>query len=187
MGLAAVALVGASCGLWVPAASGQTDTDGVIAGRVLSAVGAPVDGAAVLVLGLETGLEMGARSGANGEFLVVRVPVGEYAVEVENAGVVLTLPGLVVVALGQVTEVEARMRAPVGGAGLLAGVGLSEVGPDQLAQLPVDGGQWRSLALTVAGANGAAGVDESAGLASFRGLAVTENSSRVDGGSADQS
>jgi hypothetical protein len=150
-------------------------------------VGTPVEGAAVLVLGLETGLEMGALSGANGEFLVVRVPVGEYAVEVENAGVVLTLPGRVVVALGEVTEVEARMRAPVGAAELPASVDPSEVGPDQLAQLPVDGGQWRSLALTVSGANGAAGVDESAGLASYRGLAVTENGSRIDGGGADQS
>jgi hypothetical protein len=150
---AVAALAWAGCGLGEPAAWGQTDTDGAVGGRVLSAVGTPVEGAAVLVFGLETGLEMGARSGANGEFLVVRVPVGEYAVEVENAGVVLTLPGPVVVALGEVTEVEARMRAPVGGAGLLAVADPGEVGPDQLAQLPVDGGQWRSLALTVVGAN----------------------------------
>ncbi len=166
---------------------GQTGTDGAVGGRVLSAVGTPVEGAAVLVLDLATGLEMGALSGANGEFLVVRVPVGEYAVEVENSGVTLTLPGPVVVALGEVTEVEARMRAPVGGAGLPAGIDPSDVGPNQLADLPVDSGQWRALALTVSGANGAAGGDETAGLASYRGLAVNQNSSRVDGGSADQS
>jgi hypothetical protein len=187
IGTAVVSLAWVGCGLAGPAAWGQTDTDGAVGGRVLSAVGTPVEGAAVLVLGLETGLAMGARSGANGEFLVARVPVGEYAIEVEDAGVVLTLPGPVVVALGEVTEVEARMRAPVGGTGLLAGADPKEVGPDQLAQLPVDGGQWRSLALTVAGANGAASVDESEGLASYRGLAVTQNGSRVDGGSADQS
>ena len=56
----------------------------------------------------------------------------------------------------------------------------------QLAELPVDGGQWRSLALTVPGANAAAGEDEAAGDVSFRGVAVIENSSRSDGASSDE-
>ena len=54
-------------------------------------------------------------SGTRGEFLVVRLPVGEYEVTVEDAGAMLTLPGQVAVGLGEVTEITARLRAAVAG------------------------------------------------------------------------
>ena len=167
----------------------QSGTDGAIGGQVLSAAGSPVEGALVVARDLETGLAMRTRSGSKGEFLLVRLPVGEYELSVEEAGVELTLPEPVEVGLGEVTEVVARMRPPVSGQPNSPS-GASSGGTDlveaDLAALPVNGGQWRSLALTVAGANGAASGDENSADLSFRGVALTQNSSRTDGASGDQ-
>src|SRR5579872_5965274 len=69
------------------AVQAQTATDGAIGGRVLSAAGAPVAGALVVAQELETGLTLEEVSGAKGEFLVTRLPVGEHSVTVEDAGV----------------------------------------------------------------------------------------------------
>ena len=44
---------------------------------------------------------------------MVRLPVGEYAVTVKMRGMVMTLPAPVEVGLGEVTEMEARLRACV--------------------------------------------------------------------------
>ena len=180
-------LVWLGCGLGAGAWA-QSATDGAIGGWVLSA-GAPVAGAWVVVREVETGLALRARSGAHGEFLVARLPVGEYAVSVEDAGAVLTLPGPVEVGLGNVTEIEARIRpgASGPGAGRLSlpggakadGTRLREA---DLAVLPANG-EWRSLALMVAGANDAAGGDNDV---SFSGIAATQNSDRIDGASGDE-
>ena len=168
----------------------QSGTDGAIGGQVLSAAGSPVEGALVVARDLETGLAIQALSGSKGEFLVVRLPVGEYELSVEETGVELTLPEPVEVGLGEVTEVVARMRPPVSGQPNSPS-GTSSGGTDlveaDLAALPVNGGQWRSLALTVAGANDAAGGDEDSAGVSFRGVALTQNSTRTDGASGDQS
>jgi hypothetical protein len=168
----------------------QSGTDGAIGGQVLSAAGSPVEGASVMARNLETGLAMRARSGSKGEFLLVRLPVGEYELSVEEVGVELTLPEPVQVGLGEVTEVVARMRPPVSGqpnSPSGASGGGTDLPEADLAALPVNGGQWSSLALTVAGANSAAGVDENSADLSFRGVALTQNSSRTDGTSGDQS
>ena len=182
-----------SCGLGVigsgQAVWAQTGTDGAIGGHVLSASGAPVKGALVVVQEQETGLRERELSGARGEFLVVRLPVGEYVVTVLDAGEVLRLPEPVSVGLGEVTEVEARMRLPVAGQPSPPngeGGGATTVTQADLAVLPVDGGDWRSLALTAAGANGSAGGDDDAGDVSFRGVAVAQNSTRMDGASGDE-
>ena len=180
---------------WTRPAAAQTGADGAIGGVVLTATGALVDGAVVVVRGTETGLVERARSGTRGEFLVVRLPVGEYSLSVENVGGALTLPGPVVVSLGEVTEVEARMpvgRNPPAAAGSAgaddsvgqspAGVALGEVA---LAQLPVQDGEWRSLALVTPQANAAAEADDTAGEVTFRGVAMSQNSTQTDGLSAD--
>ena len=171
----------------------QSGTDGAIGGQVLSAAGSPVEGASVMARNLETGLAMRARSGSKGEFLLVRLPVGEYELSVEEVGVELTLPEPVQVGLGEVTEVVAQMRPPVSGqsnspsGANQVGSGGTNLPEADLAGLPVNGGQWSSLALTVAGANGAASGDEDSADVSFRGVAATENSSRTDGLSGDES
>ena len=180
------------CGLgagWV--ALGQTGTDGAIGGKIVSAVGTPVVGALVVVRGIETGLTVRARSGKRGEFLVVRLPVGAYVVTVGEAGVAITLPEPVLVRLGEVTEVEARVLPGGAGPGNASGgtgAGGSESGEEsELSELPVSGGEWRSLGLAASGANEAGGADDAAGTVSFRGVAVVENSSRTDGASGDES
>jgi len=183
-------LVWLSCGLGT--AWAQSATDGAIGGRVLSVAGAPVAGAQVVVRELETGLVQRARSGAHGEFLLVRLPVGEYTVTVEDAGAVMTLPGPVEVGLGEVTEVEARLPGPgqvkqLGGAsGVDATSSQRILTAADLARLPADGGDGSSLALTLAGANAAADEDENGSNVSFRGVAVDQNSNRVDGASGDE-
>jgi hypothetical protein len=144
----------------------------------------------VVVRGSETDLSVGTRSGVGGEFLVVRLPVGEYTVTIRSAGVVLTLPATVEVGLGEVTEVEARIAQPVagaGGSGGGTGLGSADVTEAEVAGLPVDGGDWRALADTVPGANGVGELDGGADEVSFRGVDLTQNSSRNDGASGDES
>jgi len=166
----------------------QSAVDGALGGQVVSAAGVPVSDAVVVATEIETGVSNRGLSGAHGEFLLVRLPVGDYLVTVEEMGFERTLAQPVHVALGEVSEVEARMQAEVAslpsGAGGATGQGAAgqattRLSADELAELPVDLGQWRMQALTVSGAG--------LGEAGFRGLAETENSSRMDGASGDQS
>ena len=83
-----LALAGFGSGLHAAAQSG---TDGAIGGQVVSAAGSPVAGALVVVRNLDTGLAMRTLSGTKGEFLLVRLPVGEYQLSVQEMGVELTL------------------------------------------------------------------------------------------------
>jgi hypothetical protein len=166
------------------AAWGQSADDGAIGGRVVSASGVPVAGAVVVARGAETGLEEVARSGARGEFLLVRLPVGAYALSVREMGMEVAVPGPVEVGLGGVTEVEARLGVGVAAGGATAA---AKVGDTQLQSLPVSDGAWRSLQLASPGANSAATADGGPGDVSFRGVALTENGSRTDGMSGDES
>jgi hypothetical protein len=167
----------------VVAGQAQSGVDGAIGGRVVSASGSPLADVEVEATEIDTGLATRGRSGEHGEFLLVRLPVGDYQVTVEKWGFELTLAGTVHVGLGEVAEVEAQMQAgvasPPSGDGGEAGQGAIRLSASELAGLPVDGGQWRTQALAVSGAE----LDE----ASFRGLAEIENSSRIDGASEDQS
>ena len=56
----------------------------------------------------------------------------------------------------------------------------------EIAQLPVDSRQWQALTLLTPQANPGS-ASEDLGLLSFRGLAPTQNSSRIDGADDDQS
>jgi hypothetical protein len=168
----------------------QSATDGAIGGRVLRSSGDPARGALVTAVQTDTGLAVRARSGAQGEFLVVRLPVGEYMLTVADDGAEMTLPELLVVELGEVTEVDARLSFSASGASSPSAMGHgtgTELTQADLASLPVDGGDWRSLSLATAGANPAAEEDEAAGEASYRGSAIVQNSSRADGTSGDES
>ncbi|HEY4382706.1 MAG TPA: carboxypeptidase-like regulatory domain-containing protein, partial [Acidobacteriaceae bacterium] len=182
----------AACGLGVVCgvvAEAQSWTDGAIGGRVLDVAGVPVAGAAMVARDVETGFVLRTRSGGHGEFLLVRLPVGDYALTAEVAGVVLTLPEPVAVVLGDVTEVEVRMSLP--GAGVQAPDDTPEAGSivteAQLATLPIDGGDWRASVLAAAGASNGAGDEDSSDDLSFRGIALSQNSLSGDGTSGDES
>jgi hypothetical protein len=192
MGMGAGILVLLLCGGWV-SVMGQTAVDGVVHGVVLDAGGAAVRGAQVQVEESATGFVARAVTDQGGEFLVARVPVGTYRVVVDAAGFArLVLPG-VVVEVGAATGLNARLRiAGVATAvTVTAGEDVSEpestavgstVTAGEIERLPVNGRRWQTFALLTPTVN-----PDAAGLLSFRGQAVTQNSTVVDGADDDQS
>jgi hypothetical protein len=69
----------------VPAAFAQQTTGG-ITGVVTDAQGGLIAGAAVDVIGEETGLKRGQMSGANGYYAFVNLPIGHYTITVTHDG-----------------------------------------------------------------------------------------------------
>jgi Carboxypeptidase regulatory-like domain/TonB dependent receptor len=197
-----------ACLLWCCAAAtvetcawGQTAVDGAISGFVVDAGGRALPGAVVQVQSVASGTTARMTTGGRGEFLVGHLPAGEYRVVVDFALFARLTLQPVIVELGGVTSVEARLRVggvatsvtvkaepglpvSVGVANLSSGADASVVTPDEIERLPVNGRRWQTFAQLVPGVN----VDpEGDGSLSFRGVASTQNSSRVDGGDDDQS
>ena len=173
-------------------ARGQTAVDGALHGVVVDAGGAAVRGASVAVEDAASGFVAHAASDKGGEFLLARVPVGTYRVVVVASGFErLVLTGVVVEA-GAVTGVDARLHVAgvsttvtvtAGGRSAVESTAVaSTVTAGEIQRLPVRGRRWQSFALLTPTANA-----DAAGLLSFRGLAVTQNSTAVDGMSDDQS
>jgi hypothetical protein len=177
----------------------QTAVDGAISGFVADASGAAVAGAAVRVRELSTDLTGGATTGGKGEFLVARLPAGEYRVTVEYAGFAPLVVENVTVEVGGVTAVDGTMHV----AGVATAVTVtaedagtasvedasstavaSTVTTDEIERLPVNGRRWQTFALLTPTVNAD---PEGDGLLSFRGAASTQNSNRIDGGDGDQS
>jgi hypothetical protein len=197
-----------ACLLWCGVAAtadtcawGQTAVDGAISGFVMDASGAALVGAAVQVQNVADGTMNRVATESKGEFLVAHLPAGEYRVEVEYALFAALTLERVAVEVGGVTSLEARMH--VGGVATsvtvkadpappsavsvdeLSSAALgSVVTPDEIERLPVNGRRWQTFALLMPTVNSD---PEGDGLLSFRGMASTQNSSRIDGGDDDQS
>jgi Carboxypeptidase regulatory-like domain len=197
-----------ACLLWCSLAAtveprvwGQTAVDGAIGGFVVDSTGAALAGAVVQIQNVATGTTNRVITESKGEFFVAHLPAGDYRVVVEYALFAeLTLES-VIVEVGGATSVEARLR--VGGVstsvtvnaeppppvavsidGLSSAAVTSVVTPDEIERLPVNGRRWQTFALLTPTVN----VDpQGDGLLSFRGVASTQNSSRIDGGDDDQS
>jgi hypothetical protein len=190
--------------LWVGAAAiggalawGQSAVDGAVSGFVVDAGGAALVSADVEVENVANGLTSRATTDGKGEFFVAHLPAGEYRVTVDYARFASLTLEPVVVEVGGVTAVEARLKvggvassvnvtvpATVDVGGLAAAATESVVTPDEMERLPVNGRRWQTFALLTP----TVGADpEGDGLLSFRGVASTQNSSRVDGGDDDQS
>ncbi|MBI1790424.1 MAG: carboxypeptidase regulatory-like domain-containing protein, partial [Acidobacteria bacterium] len=88
--------------------SGQTGTDASILGIVKDQTGAAIPEAAVLITNLDTGLARTTRSGDDGSFEVLALPLGFYAVTVSKPQF-LTWQ----LARMELTAVERRRLAPV--------------------------------------------------------------------------
>jgi hypothetical protein len=180
---------------------GQTSVDGAIGGFVVDAGGAALVGAVVQVQSVANGTTNRATTENKGEFLVAHLSPGEYRVTVGYALFAQLTLQPVVVEVGGVTSVEARMR--VGGVAtsvtvraeatspvavsvddLSSAAVASVVTPDEIERLPVNGRRWQTFALLMPTVNSD---PEGNGLLSFRGVASTQNSSRIDGGDDDQS
>jgi Carboxypeptidase regulatory-like domain/TonB dependent receptor-like, beta-barrel len=197
-----------ACLLWCCAAAtieacawGQTAVDGAISGFVVDAGGAALVGAVMQVQNVADGTMNRATTEGKGEFLVAHLPAGEYQVDVEYALFAHLTLQPVIVEVGGVTSVVARMRisgvatsvtvkaepdSPVSvGVDDLSSAAVSGVvTPDEIERLPVNGRRWQTFALLMPGVNAD---PEGDGLLSFRGVASTQNSSRIDGGDDDQS
>ncbi len=138
-------------------------------------------------------------TGRDGSFLFVRVPPGEYSVAAAVPGFAVCTVNHVLVELGSVNEVGIRL----GVAGVATSISVDaedEASPpsldtpspatstvitqSELQELPLADRRWQNSALL--GAMVASG-DSGDDLLSFRGLAVTQNSTSVDGMSNDQS
>jgi hypothetical protein len=178
---------------------GQTAVDGAIHGNVYDATGAVVADAVVRVRGVAIGLSVTARTGREGEFVAARVPVGEYTATIEAKGFEPTILRGIVVEVGGVAEVVARLRV----AGVAAAVTVVErdssksaleesssaavtsaVTASEIERLPVNGRRWQTFALLTPTTS----LDDAGdGLLSFRGLPATQNSTSIDGASDDQS
>jgi len=197
-----------ACLLWCcaaatvePRAWGQTAVDGAISGFVVDASGAALSGAVVLVQNVANGTANRATTEGKGEFLVAHLPAGEYRVVVQYALFAQLTLQPVIVEVGGVTSVEARLL--VGGVAtsvtvraepnppvsvsvddLSSAAVASVVTPNEIERLPVNGRRWQTFALLTPSANAD---PEGDGLLSFRGVASTQNRSRIDGGDDDQS
>lgn len=185
--LLVVLCVGSVCG------QAQTAVDGAMRGTVVDAGGAAVDGATVEVRDDANGFVARAVSDRAGEFLVPRVPAGAYRVTIAAPGFAPEVLPQVAVELGAVTAIQARLRVAgvhaavtVEASGAVqeedAGAAATTVTPAEMEQLPLDGRRWQAFALLTPEAN-----PDADGLLSFRGLAVTQNSTAVDGMDDDQS
>ncbi|WP_433974909.1 TonB-dependent receptor [Tunturiibacter lichenicola] len=197
-----------ACLLWCCAAAivgvraqGQTSVDGAVSGFVIDAGGAALVGAVVQVQNLATGLTTNAVTEARGEFVVAHLPAGEYRVFVDYERFANLTLDPVVVEVGGMTSVEARLK--IGGVASSVSVTATPTTPatvsvdevastatasviaqDEIDLIPVNGRRWQTFALLTPTANAN---PEGDGLLTFRGVASTQNSSRIDGGDDDQS
>jgi hypothetical protein len=179
----------------------QTSVDGAVSGFVVDASGAVLAGAVVRVRDAATGLVFNTATGSKGEFLVARVPAGEYQVIVEYALFERLILDNVTVEAGATTSLKAQLRigrvdtavtvTPESDAANLANLDVpsaaavaSMVSAGEMNLLPLNGRRWQSFALLTPTANADPEGDR---LLSFRGEASTQNSSRIDGGDDDQS
>jgi hypothetical protein len=159
----------------------QSAADGAIAGHLLNESGSPMAFSLLLAIDPETGLVQKASTGGHGEFIIPRLPPGEYVLAVADSSVELPLPGLFAVHLGEVTEAEPRM---------IAGYtprDLPTAESAELAALPVQDGGWNSLATTVPSVNPGLGNSVDRGEFTPYGVGSGQSTIRSDGASADDS
>ncbi|HEU5339618.1 MAG TPA: TonB-dependent receptor [Edaphobacter sp.] len=182
MALGCFAVVGA----W-----GQTSTDGAIGGFVVDPGGAALKSATVQASNAATGFKINTTTGANGGFLLARLPAGVYKVTVVCPRFERLVMSGVTVEVGGVTPLSARMKlgnvstsVTVTATPEVSATGVaSTMTADEIDRLPIDGRRWQTFALLTPTANADPDAD---GLLSFRGLPVTQNSVRIDGADADQ-
>src|SRR6266702_5143476 len=177
-----------------PGLRAQSTTDGAIAGTVTDASGAAVPNASVTVTNKGTNLVQTASSDESGYFRVANLQPGSYTMKVEAPGLAPFTAENVIVQIGSVTEVPAKLNVASAGATVIVSAELPQVNTtsaefaptlDQTAinNLPINNGRWSSFALLTPGAvNDASGF----GLISFRGMSTLLNNSTVDGGDNNQ-
>jgi Carboxypeptidase regulatory-like domain len=187
--LALIVVVFFACGAFA-----QSTTDGAIGGTVLDSSGAAVPNAKVTVKNRGTNAEETVMTDDIGYFRVGKLQPATYTVSVEVQGFTPFRAEQVIVQVGSVTEISARLNVGSASATVVVSAEVPQVNTnsqefaptiDQVAieNLPINGGRWSSFALLTPGAvNDASGF----GLISFRGMSTLLNNNTVDGGDNNQ-
>lgn len=178
----------------------QTSVDGMVRGSAVDPAGAAVAGATIRIEDDGRGLLFRARCNRQGTFVFPHVPAGEYHVVVQALGFATEVFNRVSVQIGGVTAFDLHLKIAnvqttitVDDSSEEATLNLEQpageaitsvIGSNQMDRLPVEGRRWQSFALLTPAANPD---DQGADLLSFRGLAVTQNNTTVDGVSNDES
>lgn len=172
----------------------QSTTDGAIGGTVTDTSGAAVPGAKVTVKNLGTNAEEVVMTDDTGYFRVGKLQPATYSVSVSAQGFALFTVERVVVQIGSVTDVLAKLNVASAGATVVVTADIPQVNTNSaefaptvdqnaISNLPINGGRWSNFVLLTPGAvNDANGF----GLISFRGMSTLLNNNTVDGGDNNQ-
>ena len=181
--LIAVSAVVLTC-LMTPRLFAQTDT-GSIVGTATDATGAVIQGAAVTATSTENGLKLTAVTGNSGEFKILAVPRGDYKVLItakgfqpQSAAVTITVTTTqnVIFQLspaGTATTVQVTAAAPLVDTSD-ASIGAT-IEAQQVAELPLNGRNFSSLALLTPGVTRGAYGDVSTGGGSSNNTETIRN------------
>ena len=175
----------------VTSAQTVNDTTGSINGRVIDSTRAVLPGATVTATNVETGLTRTVVSDADGNYLIALLPPGRYRVEAQLSGFGKFSEPNVEVLLGNATKVDIALapqqvseevtvtaRTPVVDTSR-TGVA-SSVTQDQIANLPLLGRDFRSLALLTPGV-----VDSFGGRITANGSRGVATDYNVDGATSN--
>jgi hypothetical protein len=185
----------------LPHLQAQTSVEGIVRGVILDPAGAAVAGAVIRIEDARRGLAFNTACDIQGDFIFSHVPAGAYVATVQAPSFTTLVLDRVLVQVGGITELDPRLRVAgvqtsvtvIDSLEESAGVSLEQssgtavasvIGTYEMDGLPVNGRRWQSFALLTPTANAD---DQGGDLLSFRGLAVTQNNTTVDGISNDQS
>src|SRR6266403_180826 len=165
----------------------QSTTDGAIGGTVLDSSGAAVPNAKVTVKNSGTNAEETVMTDDTGYFRVGKLQPATYSVSVEAQGFAPFRAENVIVQVGSITDISARVNVASAGATIVVSAEVPQVNTNSaefaptidqnaISNLPINGGRWSSFALLTPGAvNDASGF----GLISFRGMSTLLNINTV--------
>src|SRR2546427_682103 len=172
----------------------QSTTDGAVGGTVMDSSGAAVPNAKVTVKNNGTNAEEVVMTDDTGYFRVGKLQPGTYAVSVDAQGFAPFKAEQVIVQVGSVTDISARLNVASAGETIVVSAEVPQVNTNSqefaprlahtaISTLHITGGRWSSFALLTPGAvNDASGF----GLISFRGMSTLLNNNTVDGGDNNQ-
>ncbi|MDE1176744.1 MAG: carboxypeptidase-like regulatory domain-containing protein [Edaphobacter sp.] len=181
-------LLAASCS----SLQAQVPVEGALRGTAFDQASAVVAHAQVTVTDPSRALLFHTLCDARGGFSFAHLPAGSYRVVLQAQGFAPQIVDRIIVQGGGAAELSIRLRIAAGQETITvqddaasvdepAGAAVSSVvSTGEIDQLPVDGRRWQSFAL-LAPAIDMAGGDGGSPLLSARGLAVTQNSSTLDG------
>src|SRR5437879_8420374 len=176
-------------GIWA-----QSTTDGAIGGTVTDPSGALVAGASITVTNISTGIEQTTTSDETGYFRVGKLQPASYKVKIEAKGFGLFTAETVIVQVGSVTDLPAKLNFASHGETVVVSAESPAVNTTsqhfapivdqpQISNLPINAGRRSDFALLTPGV-----VNDSNGfgLLSFRGMSTLLNNNTIDGADNNQ-